>query len=234
MGVKPLPITPSLLNTFLTCPRQYEAKYITKEVVFQQTEAAAYGDRIHKAVESVLKHGAALTPEAEFMQPLVDWCRSMAARPGTEMFVEEKLAVTHALAPCSWRGDKGMAPWQRGIADVFFIDHTNKLNIVVDWKTGKLKDDRTQQHILSLCASRKTGYSKTLCMWVFVKEEDLITHVLNLEGLDPIAVHLQNVKAYEEACANNHFPAIRNGLCGKWCDVLSCVHNGKNPAFNAK
>lgn len=234
MGVKPLPITPSLLNTFLTCPRQYEAKYITKEVVFKQTEEAAYGDRVHKAMENALKHGAALTPEAEFMQPFVDWCRDMAARPGVEMFVEERLAVTHSMTPCGWRGDKGMAAWQRGIADVFFVYHKYKLNIVVDWKTGKLKDDKTQQQLLSLCASKRTGYSKTLCMWAFVKAKDLITHVLNLEDLVPIATHLQNVKAYEEACANNAFPPIRNGLCGKWCDVVNCVHNGKNPAFNAK
>ncbi|WP_218078446.1 PD-(D/E)XK nuclease family protein [Escherichia coli] len=234
MGVKPLPITPSLLNTFLTCPRQYEAKYITKEVVFKQTEEAAYGDRVHKAMENALKHGAALTPEAEFMQPFVDWCRDMASRPGIEMFVEERLAVTHSMTPCSWRGDNGMAAWQRGIADVFFVYHKYKLNIVVDWKTGKLKDDKTQQQLLSLCASKRTGYSKTLCMWAFVKAKDLITHVLNLEDLVPIATHLQNVKAYEEACANNAFPPIRNGLCGKWCDVMNCVHNGKNPAFNAK
>ncbi|UIU63900.1 hypothetical protein H6S30_26580 (plasmid) [Escherichia coli] len=178
---------------------------------------------------------AALTPEADFYAAVGRLVPQYGGATGPLRYVCRRKAGGYSCTgPCSWRGDKGMAPWQRGIADVFFIDHTNKLNIVVDWKTGKLKDDRTQQHILSLCASRKTGYSKTLCMWVFVKEEDLITHVLNLEGLDPIAVHLQNVKAYEEACANNHFPAIRNGLCGKWCDVLSCVHNGKNPAFNAK
>lgn len=67
----PLPITPSLLNTFLTCPRQYEAKYITKEVVFQQNDAARYGDMVHKSVEDTLKSGAALVPDAEFMSPLV-------------------------------------------------------------------------------------------------------------------------------------------------------------------
>ena len=89
----PLPITPSLLNVFLTCPRQYEAKYITKEVVFQQNDAALFGDMVHKSVEAALKEGAALAPEAEFMQPLVNWCRMMAAQPGMTMYVEHRMCI---------------------------------------------------------------------------------------------------------------------------------------------
>lgn len=229
-----LPITPTLLNTFLTCPRQYEAKYITKEVVFQQNEAAAYGDRIHKAVEAALKLNAALTPEAMYMQPLVNWCRSLAAQPGVEMLVEESLAVTRELLPCGWFGDKarGLPAWQRGKADVFFIDHTNKMNIIVDWKTGKPKDDKTQSHLLSLCATKRTGYSKSSCLWVFCAKDDLYAQTIDLIDLTPINEHLANVRAYEQACKDNAFPALRNGLCGKWCDVTSCIHNGKNPANN--
>lgn len=226
----PLPITPSLLNTFLLCPRQYEAKYITKEVQFVQSEAAAYGDRIHKSVEAALKLNAALTPEASFMQPLVNWCRMLASQEGVEMYVEEKLAVTRGLQPCGWFGpSKTEKAWQRGMADVFFVDHKNKMNIVVDWKTGKAKDDKTQSHILSLCASKRTGYTKTLCMWVFVKANDIYKETLDLIDLMPVSTLLANVKAYENACARNEFPALRNGLCNNWCDVVSCIHNGKHP-----
>ncbi len=47
-----VPASPTSLGTFLTCPRQFQAKYITKEVVFQPTEASLFGDRGHKGLGS--------------------------------------------------------------------------------------------------------------------------------------------------------------------------------------
>lgn len=224
----PLPITPSLLNTFLTCPRQYEAKYITKEVVFQQNDAARYGDMVHKSVEDTLKSGAALVPDAEFMSPLVNWCRMVAAQPGVTMEVECKLCITRNLVPTTWKAKPPNRPWLRGIADVFFKDDTNRMNIIVDWKTGKPKHDKTQANILSLCASKVTGYTKTLCLWVHVKHGELLQDSFDLIDLAPVQATLADVTRYEKACEAGAFPAIRNGLCGSWCDVMSCPHNGKN------
>lgn len=224
----PLPITPSLLNVFLTCPRQYYAKYITKEVVFQQTDAAAFGILVHESVERTLKEGAALVPDAEFMQPMIDWCYTMAARPGTTMYVEHKMAITRNFEPTAWGARAPKKAWLRGIADVFFKDDVNQMNINVDWKTGKPKHDHTQAHILSLCAKHNTGYSKTLNLWVHVKHGQLMMESFDLVDLSPVQGMLLDVARYEKACAEDQFPAIRNGLCSKWCDVLSCPHNGKN------
>lgn len=223
-----LPVTPSLLNTFLTCPKQYEAKYITKKVVFEPTEAAAYGDRVHKSVEDTLVNGAALLPEAEYMSPLVKFCRELAAREGVTMEVEKSLAITKDLAPCGWWGPRrGKSAWMRGKADVFFRDDVNKRNIIIDWKTGKVKDDRTQSDILATCATRYTGYTKNICIWAFVTKDDAVITNVDLINLLPVQDTLQAVARYEQACINNHFPATRNGLCGNWCDVISCEHNGK-------
>lgn len=222
-----LPITPSLINTFKTCPLQYKAKYITKEVVFQQNEAAAYGDRIHKAVEAALKHNAALTPEASYMQPLVNWVKAYAAMPGVDMFVEERMGVTHVDQPCGWR-DKNVR--YRGIMDVFLIDHNKHLNVNIDWKTGKPKDDQTQANILSMCATRRTGYVNNLNMWVFANHDKIIHNKVKLDSLIPVQNTLADFTAYERACRNDEFPATPNGLCGKWCDVMSCQYNGRKPA----
>jgi hypothetical protein len=256
----PLPITPSLLNVFLTCPRQYQAKYITKEVVFQQNEAAKQGDIVHKRVEAALKKGTPLTPgvppdydvyvysrmspsevaaardmadeaaatDVTFMQPMVDWCRMMAAQPGMTMYVEHKMCITRNFEPTTWLAKPPKKPWLRGIADVFFKDDAHQLNINVDWKTGKPKHDKTQSRILSLCARHNTGYTKTLNLWVHVKHGQLMMDSLDLVDLAPVQSLLLDVARYEQACAADQYPAIRNGLCGQWCDVLSCPHNGKN------
>ena len=48
--------SPTSLQTFLTCPKQYHAKYITKEVKFEQNVHAVFGDLVHKSLENYLKH----------------------------------------------------------------------------------------------------------------------------------------------------------------------------------
>ena len=48
--------SPTSLQTFLTCPKQYHAKYITKEVKFEQNDHATFGDLVHKSIENYLKH----------------------------------------------------------------------------------------------------------------------------------------------------------------------------------
>lgn len=223
----PLAISPSLLKTFLTCPRQYQAKYITKEVVFQQNEAAAFGDRVHKSVEEALTLGAALTPEAEFMQPLVDCCRELAELPGMTMFVEHKLCITRNFEPTTWSGRGDKQRWLGGVADVFFRDDTHKLNIIIDWKTGKPRYDKTQTHLLATCARYTTGYTKTLTFLVHVRHEKIFADSLNLVDLSPVQGLLLDVQRYEKACEKDMFPPTPNGLCRNWCDVKSCPHNGK-------
>jgi hypothetical protein len=205
----------------------YQAKYITKEVVFQQNDVALFGDMVHKSVEKTLREGAALVPDAEFMQQYVDWCRAKRAA-GWRWAIEERLCITRNFERTTWFAKGDRAPWLRGIADVFFVDDINETNIIVDWKTGKPKHDKTQAHLLSLCAKHVTGYSKTICLWVHVLHDELIQETIDLTVLDPVQGLLQDVARYENACKADEFPAIRNGLCGKWCDVLSCPHNGKN------
>ena len=36
------------MTCFETCPRQYEARYVTQEVKFEQGIEAAWGDKVHK------------------------------------------------------------------------------------------------------------------------------------------------------------------------------------------
>lgn len=223
------PITPTLLDTFLTCPNQYRAKYITREVVFKQNEAAAKGDRIHKSVEDTLKHGVPLTEEAAFMQPLVNWCTALASDPNIEMFVERTLAIDHDLNPMAL--PEGFKPWEYNIymyakADVFFVDHNQGRNIIVDWKTGKPKDAHTQSNILSLTATKSTGYTSNECLWVHCCHNELRNTHTELVELSPLNILFENINRYKEACKNDQFPAIRNGLCNKYCDVVSCIHNG--------
>lgn len=228
-----LPITPTLLSTFLTCPRQYKAKYITKEVEFVPTEATLFGRRLHEAVENTLKYNVALPLEMNFMQPYVNWCVNKAMQHGVEMQVETSLAITGAFEPCNWGGwpEKGQTTtskvWQRLKVDVLFIDHHNKVNIIVDWKTGKPREDHTQKDIACICATRKTGYVKNVCMWMHVKHNQTIVEPVDLTTLKPLEGHLANIQRYVHACETDSFEPTKNGLCKQWCDVIACPYNGR-------
>lgn len=217
-----LPITPTLLNTFKTCPRQYQAKYITKEVTYTPNEAAEYGTRIHSAVEATLKNGVPLTKEAAYMQPLVDWVLSEVAA-GKELHVEKYLARNSQRKACAWKDPDVKL---RGVADVLLVDHVNKRNIIIDWKSGKPKADNTQAYLLSECAWAFTGYRDCLCLWAYVNYGELIKEEV-IADYSTTAL-FRDIGRYEIACQNNDFPTKKNGLCKAWCDVVTCPHNGKN------
>ena len=79
--------SPTSLQTFLTCPKQYHAKYITKEVKFEQNDHATFGDLVHKSIENYLKHQEPLPTILHDLQPTLD-------KMGQVLFgAETKLAV---------------------------------------------------------------------------------------------------------------------------------------------
>lgn len=221
-----LPITPTLLAAYKTCPLKYKGKYITKEEVFVPNEAADFGNSVHSSVEESLKLGTPLNKDASpLMQDCVDYLKWLGTQPGFELHIEKELAITRDLGVTTW---KAKDVWMRGKADVFIIDHNTQRNIIIDWKTGKVKDDPMQAQVLSLCATVTTKYVDNVCAWAFVKYKQILTPHVHLGSMAPVATLLADATAYENACKNDAFPPTPNGLCGKWCGVLSCPYNGKN------
>ena len=225
------PLSPTSLNTWLTCPRQFQAKYITKEVVFKPTEASEFGVRVHKSIEDYLTKDIPLSAEAAFCQPVADWVKSYAAQDGVELHVEHKLANTAPWtsgtphAPTQWRG-RGYG----GIADVLLIDHNTRRVIIVDWKTGKrAKDDPTQAQMLALCAAADTHrmYRDVTTMWVFVKAGDIVRHRFMMDSLMPVQETQDAMWRWKRAYDAGNYPPTPNGLCKKWCDVVNCPHSGR-------
>ena len=223
-------ITPTSLNTMITCPRQFEAKYITREVKFQQTEATIFGTLVHESIEAHLRHGTPLVPEAEFCAPFVEWVKRLAAAPGAELLIEHKMGnaapwdPNNPHAPRSWK-DAGYG----GIADVVVIDHAAKRVFIIDWKTGKkAKDDPTQAHILAMCAASQPGwYRDVTTHWVFVKPQQVVSHRFNMQTLHPVHATEVALWNWRDAVVKNEFQPTPNGLCKQWCDVVSCPFNGR-------
>lgn len=207
--------SPTSLQTFLTCPRQYYAKYVTKEVKFEQNEHATFGDLIHKSIEAYLKHGE---PLPTILEPMAEILNKM-----TNVLVgaETKLAVDKQGNPVEFFSKSA---YQRCIVDAIIGDPDNYI-ICIDWKTGKKRDAQTQHDFIKKCAKAKypNATIATFFIYLFAGESDRQQY--NGELLTELD---NNMAAVHKAHAENIFPMVKSGLCGKWCDVISCPNNGRN------
>lgn len=207
--------SPTSLQTFLTCPKQYHAKYVTKEVKFEQNDHATFGDLVHKSIEAYLKHG----------EPLPTILESMAEFLGkmTHVLVgaETKLAVDKQGNSVEFF-DK--SAYQRCIVDAIIGDPDSYI-ICIDWKTGKKRDAQTQHDFIKKCAKAKypNAIIATFFIYLFGGESDRQQY--NGEALTELD---RNMATLAIAHANNSFQPRKSGLCGKWCDVISCQYNGRN------
>lgn len=215
-------ISHTSLSTYQTCPKQYHAKYITKEVKFTQTEATIYGNRMHEAMEKRLRDKTPLPPE---FLALEDTAVAVEQMKGTLM-VERELAVTRDLVPTQFFASD---VWLRGKADVIVFNQETGLLRVFDWKTGKPKKEMQQLKIMALAAFYTlTGVKKIRVAFVYTKTGDVDQEEFSSESIPEIVAELkQETGRLEVAHRNNLFPPQPNGLCKNWCQVTSCQFAGK-------
>jgi hypothetical protein len=212
-----IPASPTSLGTWLTCPRQFEAKYVTKEVVFQPSEASLYGDRIHKAMEDRIGKNTPLPSEAEHLEPVA---AAVVAAPGYKL-VERSLPVDRDGRACEWR-----ERYYGGRADLVSLN--GKTASVLDWKTGKYKRDNLQLTMLtSGVFAHYPEVKQVKAALVFLKTGDLHEITARRDGFKPTEM-MQQITDYEGAQRVGDYPPCRSGLCKQWCDVLRCEFNGRN------
>jgi hypothetical protein len=215
----------SSISTYITCPKKYEGEKVTKEVKFTDSEATIYGKDLHLAAEEYIRDGKPIPTQFKFIQPLLD---KLNAYPG-EKHCELKVGIARRdgkLEACDF-----FAPdvWFRGVADLVIINGDTAR--ILDYKTGKsAKYADTKQLALMAAAvflmypevkSIKAGLLFVVCN-SFVKED--YTFERRFDIFAKLDAPLRQLEASYETNVWNPKP---NGLCKKWCDVLSCPHNGK-------
>lgn len=208
--------SPTSLQTFETCPRQYEAKYITKEVVFKSSNHALFGDVIHKSIENYLKKGDPLPTIVRGLTPFLDKLKPLVRG------VEERFAVDKEGKACAYSSPKAV---YRCAADLVLVSKDERFVICVDWKTGKKRDASIQHDVLAMCAMAEYPEASvvTAFVYLFTGDSDIREH----KGL-LFQTAKKTMAALAAATANKSFPPKPGFLCGKWCDVTSCPFNGKN------
>lgn len=217
----------SSLNVFETCPRQYEAKYITKEVKFVQSQAALWGDQSHNVLENYLKmNGASPIPSnMEMYRPFGDWMLNRAAKGGGQILAERQSAVdrSHKSVPYKQR-------WIGGKIDVTILYPHECRAEVFDWKTGKVRNDVTQLKLYAGFTFADYPQIQTASVGYVWLEHKQMSPPVMAQRSDAPAIWSEFEHKYtqlKDAYVRGVFQPTPNGLCRQWCDVTSCEFHGK-------
>jgi hypothetical protein len=134
--------------------------------------------------------------------------------------VETPMGMTYAGKGTGFFAD----PWARGKADVVILDHDKAF--ILDWKTGKRREDPLELEILSTLLRANNSDIKTFKgAYVWLKEGKMgETH-----DLDPKRGRrtLDNVWSAAHEQGEGEWAPTPNALCS-YCLVKSCCHNKKD------
>lgn len=139
-----LPFTPtySSLNTFIACERAYQAFYVTKEAIKQDTPATLFGSLIHALAEEYARYAQIATmpssdyddPERHFqhIKQIIDQYKPKSS----QVYIEHELNMSKDGQVLEWTDPNGLI---RGRNDFICINDQG-VAVLIDWKTGKFKE----------------------------------------------------------------------------------------------
>lgn len=221
MRKKPFAWSYSALDSFELCPKKYAAEKIYRTAVSKPSEAIDYGKTVHAAFEHYLLKSKPLPLDLVHHAPKLDYLKGVPGEP----LVEQRLALTKELNPTGFFDDD---VWLRGVIDYAKYDEDKQVAIIVDHKTGKMKDEFDQ---LELMAAILQAYKPTVrgfaLMYYWTKTKRFTKQKLLTCDITGVwNKFLPRVKNMESRVEAEDFPARPNFLCKNHCPVKNCVHNG--------
>lgn len=199
----------SRLSTFEQCETKFQYLYVDKTVKDKDNEFTIYGTRVHEALEKYGQGTAPLTPETEKHQGLVD---ALLSQPGDKYF-EHQMALDEYKTPCDWFNPK---VWLRGIADVLIVN--GDVAFVIDWKTGKVKDNPTQLKLFAcMVMEHFPAVKRVKTAFVWLGHNEVTSQTFSREYLQEMWNTLTpRMDAVQQAVTLGFFKSKPTGLCN-WC-----------------
>jgi hypothetical protein len=217
---KPFVFSYSFINTYLTCPRQAQAKYITKELPYVESDAMKWGNKVHSAFEQRINNRRMLPSELAAWEPL---CLQLELTP---VQAEVKLGTNALGAPQTFFGDH---VWLRGVIDVQKVQ--GNVAVILDWKTGKVREDPLELEVFGLLLRQHNPEVEKVTGNYIWMQTGKIGDVHELSDRkrtwDFVRRTSDEIDTLKKHVGDGQWPAKQNGLCKAWCDVLSCPYNGK-------
>lgn len=216
---KKFPLSYSRVSCFKQCPAKFEHLYVNKSVTDEGNEHTFYGTRVHESLEKYARTGDVneLTNETREWKSLVD---NILKQEG-EKYYEYQMAINPACSPVDWFSSD---VWFRGVADVLVING-NKAT-VLDWKTGKQRDDFTQLMIFaSMVMFHFPEVDEVVCGFVWLKPRTITKAIYNRNNLHHMWGQLTTQLDKIQECVDmGVFTAKTSPLCN-WCPAKNiCIY----------
>lgn len=192
-----------------------------KRFPYVSTEAMDWGKYAHKSFENYLLHA---TPLPIDLTTHEDFLARFKAEPG-ELAGEERIALDTNLRQCGYF-DKSVQVWYRGQVDARKRDRAAGVSHLIDWKTGKVKNDFTQL--------------KGFAMWEFLTQPDIHTckvefYWTQIKGAsgetyhreqlpEIIAFFAAKLHRFADAFLTDTWNPKQSGLCAGYCQVSDCEY----------
>lgn len=204
------------------CPHKFYRKHVARDLPYEKpTPALATGRAAHTAMEARIKKGVALDPEWRSAEP---YCAILDKLPDTvRVEAEYKIAMKIDGAPCAW--DAGDA-WLRTKADLAVW--TRDGGWLVDWKTGKVREQPFELEVQGLLMQANHGDTTTWEGEYFWFQEKRGGNRYTLKPADTFQrvgrIYGEMKQCFDFSDPPYAFPKHQNPLCG-WCPVRDCEYN---------
>jgi hypothetical protein len=219
----------SKIKNFETCARRYYTVDIMKKVT-DSSAALDRGNKLHDAMKQRVQSDTSLPREFAYMEK---WAKPLieVLHPLQIIQCELQLACTRDMKSCGY--------WEKKVFMRSKIDYLRLipgsraqtfLCQIIDYKTGKPKDEDTQLVINAACVF--AHYPDV----IGVKSEFLYTEYGDTRSFTYTRPTVQllwkediipRVNKMEESHAAQNFPPNPCGLCREYCPVVSCEYHGK-------
>jgi len=219
--MRPLPWSPSALETFKNCPSQYEHRYVLKDLPPEErSDEQVYGEYVHEAFANRLRPiRQPLPPDVKAHEPFM---QELAAQEGWA-FVEHKAALAKTAESCEW-SDKDV--WCRMIIDYLRVDARERHATIVDHKTGKPHQKFNQLVIYALWTFQEFSYVDEIeVMFYWTKNRTTTRKTWKREQANQLWKELAgDLRQYRDAFRTGIWQVRPSGLCGGWCPVVGCKY----------
>ena len=209
------PLSFTSMDTFETCPRQFQHLYVLKDVKNEGSAATIRGAKCHKQIEDYITQGTEITDLVA--QNAIPYINSIKAQDAK---AEWTWGLTKDFEPCDF-----VAP------DVAYHDTVNYLALldggrafVVEWEMDDTTDDFEQMDLFALATFiHHPDVLKIRGMYVWLKPNTHTKKDYTRADMDPLKEQVRKkAQPILLRIERGEFPAKPSGLCLGRCPVKQC------------
>ncbi len=208
----------SSIDVHETCPKKYYHLKVAKDFKDEDSAESEDGKIIHKVLHNRVIKGTPLPLQQRHMERMAAPFAAMKCEKAGEI----KLCLNREFKCVDFFAKDA---YVRGIIDLLLIPRPTHA-IIVDWKTGKVKDNFDQIELTAAMVLQLIPELETFeLVFAWVRHSKFTRKSITKADLPAIwKKYLDKANAIEQATLTSNFPAKKSGLCKGYCPVTSCPH----------